>query len=67
MTELHDFFIKCLTTLSQQFAKGLKSLQEQFDALASDWLRRDERWERSLRSIEKRVQALESPEKSKDE
>ena len=66
MTELHTFFIKCLTTLSQQSASGLTSLQNQFEALANDWLRRDERWERSLLSIEKRVQALESQERSKD-
>ena len=66
MTELHTFFIKCLTTLSQQFVSGLTSLQSRFEALASDWLRRDERWERSLLLIEMRVQALESQERSKD-
>ena len=67
MTELHTFFINCLTSLSKESAVGSKALQDQFDVLASDWLRRDEQRERSLRSIEQRVRALESRGDAMDE
>ena len=39
----------------------------QFDALASDWLTRDGQRERSLRSIEQRLRALESRGEGVDE
>ena len=67
MTELHTFFINCLTSLSKESAAGSKALQDQFDVLASDWLRRDEQRERSLRSIEQRVRVLESRGDGMDE
>jgi hypothetical protein len=67
MTELHTFFINCLTSLSKESAAGSKALQEQFDALASDWLTRDGQRERSLRSIEQRLRALESRGEGVDE